>query len=219
MNPTTRANEWPQWRDAAELLAQLANASRLSDLEHWQKEKLVSDVQNLDSFGRSILQSGVGKKAAKQMSDRLKLAVKDKSFVSSWRGRDIPYHWLAIWDVHPFAHQMINALVDNGEIDVQNLKDKLYLFRPVSVQHDQRGGVAVKYDVAEMALYGLFGALWQTITLYPFPFRRCPTCRQIFIPLLKKQKFCAKACANKSLGPRTEYFRDYMRERRKAAGS
>lgn len=218
MNPFTQASEWPEWRQSAELFAFLANVKTLSELEEWQKVKLVSDVEKLDSLGEDLLHTAAGlpgRKAAKQQAVRLKLAGKNKEFITSWSGEVIPYRWLAIWDVHPFAYELVNQLLNDGQkVDVRNLRERVYLLRPVAIQEYQGRGVVIMFDPTEMALDGLFGYLWRTITLCPFPFRRCPVCNGVFVPV-KKQKFCVKACANKSLGPRTEYMREYMRDKRR----
>lgn len=53
----------------------------------------------------------------------------------------------------------------------------------------------------------------------PFPFRRCPVCQTVFVPV-KRQKFCSPNCTYKSTGARKkeekrDYMRNYMADRRK----
>ena len=95
-----------------------------------------------------------------------------------------------------------------------SFKEKV--FRPIAIHQNGRA-TAVLYDPAKLALDGLNDSLWKTITLHPFPFRRCPTCKKIFVISVKKQKFCDKKCANKAAGPRNEYMKVYMRDRRELA--
>jgi len=52
-----------------------------------------------------------------------------------------------------------------------------------------------------------------------FPFRRCPVCQNIFVPV-KRQKFCSPNCTYKSVESKRkeekrEYMRTYMANRRK----
>jgi len=136
----------------------------------------------------------------KEQSARLNRAAKERGFVASWKEREKPYEWLALWNVYPFAYQFINELVDRGQTSLRNFREKV--FRPIAVQQHGRA-TAVIYDPAELALDGLHDSLWKTITLHPFPFRRCPTCKKIFVMAVKKQKFCEKKCANRAVGPET----------------
>lgn len=55
----------------------------------------------------------------------------------------------------------------------------------------------------------------------PFPFRRCPVCQTVFVPV-KRQKFCSPNCTYKSIEAnrkeeKREYMRQYMANRRKRA--
>ncbi|MGH7966748.1 MAG: hypothetical protein ACRERD_33800 [Candidatus Binatia bacterium] len=55
----------------------------------------------------------------------------------------------------------------------------------------------------------------------PFPFRRCPVCQTVFVPV-KRQKFCSPNCTYKSIETnrkeeKRKYMRDYMAKRRKRA--
>jgi hypothetical protein len=225
LNPITRASDWPNWRQSAEIFAVLASVKDLSELEQWQKEKLVSDLQKVDTFGDLLFHladlpedapstrfsRALGRRLIEERSARLKRASKNKRFASSWQGSNAPYQWLALWNVHHTAYPSINQLVDHHMLDVREIRTKA--FRPVRVEQSE-GGTQITYDPLELALDGLWDLFWKIITLHPFPFRRCQFCKRVFIRSVKKQKFCEKSCANKAIGPRTEYMQKYMAEKR-----
>jgi hypothetical protein len=119
---------------------------------------------------------------------------------------------------HRWAHYLINARLDNGRVDVSEFYKKLP--HPVVLEGDSKS-TTIRYDLDRKAesdgnTKSVFQSLWDVITLHPFPFRRCPVCRTIFV-IAGKKKYCSPKCTSLSLGPRTDYMRNYMRKHRKKA--
>jgi len=214
-------------RSVAEFFAALVSTADLLNIEHWEKERLVSNVGKLDGMRDVVMSfadrfgsanSGVtqiGKAMEEHKTRRLKAArTTDKRFANSWRAGAVPYQWLLIWEVHPFAYRVINNLIDHGGADVRELAGKR--LKPTTLQTN---GV-LAYEAAEWIVSGLFEKLWEAITTQPFSFQRCALCKTIFVPSSKKQKkYCSKQCSNKavSLTPkRRAYMKDFMEGERLA---
>jgi hypothetical protein len=88
---------------------------------------------------------------------------------------------LAIWNVHPYAHSIINQLADRGGADLGNPPEKR--LKPI---HVQAGGL-LAYGL-DMAWDGLFELLWNVITA-PVSFLRCDLCKSVFVPASHKILF------------------------------
>jgi hypothetical protein len=145
----------------------------------------------------------------------MKVSRKDKRFMASWQGSDIPGLWVHLWDVHPHARKLILSLVDNGEADAREFEKEFTRRRPEIWRLDKESHRVVPIPLADGAI---FTGLEEVIRADPFPFSRCEleTCRKIFVPG-KNQKYCGKPCATQALAPwKAKYMKQYFKEKRQA---
>ncbi|HXF76226.1 MAG TPA: hypothetical protein VNN13_09060, partial [Methylomirabilota bacterium] len=115
--------------------------------------------------------------------------------------------------VHHWTHYLINNRLDHGRVDVSQFEKNLA--RPTFLEGNEKL-TAIRYDFDVKNPHNIknvLGVLWDVITLHPFPFRRCPVCKKVFV-LAGKKKYCNSRCTNLALGPRTKYMREYMRKKR-----
>jgi len=74
-------------------------------------------------------------------------------------------------------------------------------------------------DVQDEILFDLV----ETLKRSPFPFRSCPICRTIFVPV-RKQKYCSPACTARAFSSaenpaRREYMRKFVAKQREKANT
>lgn len=191
----------------AELYGHLASIPSLRNLRDSEKLKLVEDVRGL-GFPLLSLFSKAGTKVT---------AKRHASLISSWGvGRPVPVEWHALWEVHSWARRLIKELLDKGRVDLQPFIRQLPVV--VSLTLDKET-YAVREGMDAKILYKeIFLDLVRTLRQSPFPFRLCPLCKTIFVPV-KRQKFCSPRCATKGLPEeskkqRREYMKRYMAQKR-----
>ena len=191
----------------AEFYGHVASIPSLKNLRDSEKLKLVEDVRGLDFPLLSLFSKAGTKVSAEQHSP-----------LSSWgMGKPIPVEWHALCEVHQWARRLINDLLDKGRVNLEPLIGKLP--KVVSLRLD-KGTYTVREGLSTDTLYReMLLDLVRTLKQSPFPFRHCPMCKTVFVPV-KRQKFCSPTCTTKGLPEenkkhRREYMKDYMKKRRR----
>lgn len=185
----------------AEFYAKLANIEQLKDMQPADQGQLMIDA----------VRAGLMESAFTLMT----VARKDRHFVESWLGGGkIPGPWIMIYDVHPWARDLIRSAVDKGEVDAREFEEALTKnhWRPEKwILNEKTHRLEPQRIINAGIVYGLRDALLAN----PLPFTRCAKCQSIFVPG-KNQKYCGKSCATETLKPwRSKYMKTYMRDRRK----
>ena len=171
----------------AEFYGHVASIPSLKNLRDSEKLKLVEDVRGLGFPWLSLFSKAGTKVSTNRRS----------SLVSSWGGsKQVPVEWHALHQVHPWARRLINELLDKGRVNLEPLIVELP--KVVSLSLDKgtytvREGLSTDVLRKEMLL-----DLARTLKQSPFPFRHCPMCKTVFVPV-KRQKFCSPTCTTKGL--------------------
>lgn len=119
--------------------------------------------------------------------------------------------------LHYLARRIVGPLVDGRE-RVPLIPER----QPISVGTLKNGVLVEEPQQPEPGAIVAMAVL-QVLRDRPFPFARCPHCAQIFVRA-GRQKYCALACTYRATdaarrGKRSDYFRAYMRQRRKRQAS
>ena len=194
--PNTKIADWLRGR--AEVYAALANVADLSELESWQKVKLVADAS------KAKVVSNLAKQKPSRQSDYL--------------------HHLNEMEYRPngwYSSKFILGLTDSSTTFSIMVKLMLGNFRNTSADRRKY----LYWKISEPAFHtslkvyvNRFVRISGRLTTSEiFLFRRCPICRTIFV-MNGKQKYCDQKCTARPAGPRTDYMRGYMKERRAAYG-
>jgi hypothetical protein len=133
--------------------------------------------------------------------------------------------WADLAEIHRWAHLLINQVLDGlpprkkipakiAAVAVEIGKFRKKIPQPVwLVVTPENSTVGHDFDLTKRDRQFALHSLWQAITERPFPFRSCPICRTVFV-LAGKKKFCSPKCTAASIGPRIEYMRNYMAQKR-----
>jgi hypothetical protein len=192
--PNTKIPAWLRGR--AEVYAALANVADLSELESSQKVKLVADA----------LKTKVISNLAKQKTVEAK-----RLFASLNEMEYRPNGW--------YSPTFILGLTDSSTTFSITVKLMLRNFRNTSA--DRRKYLYWKisepaFDTGLKVYVNRFVRISGRLTTSEiFLFRRSPICQTIFV-MNGKQKYCDQKCTARAAGPRTDYMRGYMKERRAA---
>ena len=126
--------------------------------------------------------------------------------------------WSALLHIHQKVYAVINGLLNGEEIELRQLAEAEH----AKVQVTKTGKIMPLPD-GSMMLNEPLVELWRVLRDFTFPFRRCPMCSAVFIPV-KRQKYCSPPCTAAAMAEkakhsdeRREYMRNYMAERRKRA--
>ena len=187
----------------AQFFARLASIQSVADLPRWEQLRLVQDTKDANFLWVALFARGVG------------TVEKGSDIAKSWGSETIPLEWRAICEVHPPARDYINALLDGKTVDPGPLlkqlptRWKLNKLR-YEVEEVLHPTVLIKEPLLELT---------RIIRQSSFPFRRCPVCKKIFVPV-KRQKFCSTACRDgkwrqEKKEVRREYMKRYMAQKRK----
>lgn len=190
-----------------EFYARLASIASLGSLRDSEKLRLVEDVRGFVFPWLSLF----SKAGTKVSTDRR------SSLIRSWgMGTQVPVEWHALCEVHPWAQELINGLLDEGKVDLRPLIGQLPTVVSLKLNKET---YAVREGIAPTVLYKeILFDLVQTLRQSPFPFRLCPVCKTVFVRV-KRQKFCLPTCATKGLPEenkkqRREYMKRYMARKR-----
>lgn len=215
-----------QWRLKAALYAQMASIESLETLKEWEKLKLIEDAKEagyelLNLAARFQWQREHPEQATLPTSQEfLKETTKDtekawrflqaiypvsigaletgiyRSLATTAAGK-LPTYWKALQKAHIRVHHLIVDFLNNGwsstRIEDLGLKEHLILVKGKNWEVTQYPD---KPDVEDEILFDLV----QTIKRSPFPFRRCPMCPTIFVPV-RKQKYCSPPCTARAFSP------------------
>jgi hypothetical protein len=105
----------------------------------------------------------------------------------------------------PYAELSLTWRIKNGVLYEQVVKER-WRNRPLFLP------VLIEYCVSDLV---------QLLRRKPFPFKRCPICQAVFVPV-RKQKYCSPNCTYKGVetarkDTKREYMKNYMANRRKKA--
>jgi hypothetical protein len=194
--------------------AALANIDALKDMNPADQERLIVDAVQAGLISSAFVSSADATITVKRP---------DKAFMQSWRGAKqgtlsgIPASWYPIFDVHPFARDLIRGFVDTGRADravVRRFEEALVLHEWCPDEWElnkQARRVEAKEVASGVIVYGLRDAIFAD----PFPFGRCKQCKRIYVPN-KNQRYCGKACLTTAVQPwKNAYQKKLMRQRRK----
>lgn len=185
------------------LFARLASIDSLEALSKSVKQALIQEVKRA-GMGFSVPDAYIRPRH------------NDPRAAVAWGDGSPPWSWYVLWTVYPWARQLINDLLDHRETVVPALPArKLELIRMVGEDFTTR---VTDTSVEGGGLDFLLASLRQ----YPFPYRRCPQCRNVFVRQAgrgRPKKFCTWGCQVAAhdaaqRGVRNEYLRVYMRQYR-----
>jgi hypothetical protein len=202
-------------RERAELYAHLASIPKFEDLKEWEQlkwrdetervilpfvydpdEDLRLFAQDLQRKEQYVFPQTSRRSAAKLSEDEIRRRCAEMLLALAWRlvTRDIP-PLLAGQPIHIRLALEGEWVLENG----------------VLIERHERAGAEEK----------LLWDLGEVLKQKPFPFRQCPICRSVFVPV-KRQIYCSPACTYKGTelarkGSRKEYMRKFMKKRREKA--
>jgi hypothetical protein len=197
-------------RKRAEFYARLASIANLSDLSLSEGLKLQEEME-LVRFPWLRTLSSVRERLGKVNPS---LAGVGEEELRRFRNT---FSSVAFHDIHRYARNLINGLVNNAEFD-------LTFHRPLDriiLRLDTKSQRVIENfkdpDPQDEMILDLLDLLRQP----NFPFRRCLVCKIIFVPV-KNQRYCSPACTYKGTEQARKeqkaiYMRDYMRKRRRKA--
>jgi hypothetical protein len=122
---------------------------------------------------------------------------------------------VAFHEIHRYAHDIINGLLDDGKFDWSS-------YRPLPktvIRLDKEAYKATEEvkepDPQDEMILDLLDLVRQP----NFPFRKCPACNVVFVPV-KNQRYCSPTCTYKVTEQgrkkqKATYMRGYMRRRRR----
>jgi len=144
-------------------------------------------------------------------------AARHVNLVRMWeREEPLPTYWNALQVAHPWAQKLICSLLKGDYVDVPELSR---VYRPCL--HIEDGGTVYEHYIGPEANDEVLFDLLLMVKRRPFPFRQCPICRTIFVPV-RKQKYCSPSCTTRAFSSaenpqRREYLRQRMAASRKKA--
>ncbi len=199
----------------AHLYARLASLPDLSGLKTWEALKLLTEIADcgypwladheatLAHLDTLRLEAGLG-----PLPPAEKTAEKVKAFQAT-----LPY--VVLHQLQQAARTLIGGLLAEGQVETrapQALQGSTLMLHP--------DGTVEERPKTLDPHYALQFDLELCVRRSPFPFRCCPVCPTIFVPI-KRQKYCSPACAARALAAartpaRRAYMRQYMAQRRGA---
>lgn len=200
-------------RALAEFFARLANIPHLDGVPEEERNRLLDDYLELCRVvGHAYVQvESVTPRVKQQQYDALtkrpKRAIQtDRAWI---------YQGLKV--VHDAARKVIVPVLDGEEVPEPRVNPPQRHIRlsPEGTLTQVSSGAGGP-DVLTFELLLLLH------TAGPFPFRRCPVCQTIFVPV-RHQKYCTHACTVKGVemarkGGKRDYMRAYMAKRRQNTG-
>jgi hypothetical protein len=160
------------------LLAKLASLPSLKALDGKAKEQLIKEAQD----------AGVGGLLGRFTTRRTEDGKAERAL-----GVDsVSDAWVAMWLTYPLARKIINALLDGKKVRLPARRREVQLDR-------QQLGILVAWPTKEKewAAEDLLNSLLRSLTLAPFPYRRCPACMSgIFVPV-RHQEYCSTKCRSR----------------------
>lgn len=149
--------------------------------------------------------------------EEMSKAAKHVNLVRAWkRGELLPTYWNALEVAHPWAQKLICGLLKGDYVDVPEFGR---VYQPCL--HIENGGTVSEHYIGPEANDEVLFDLLLMVKRKPFPFRQCPICQTIFVPV-RKQKYCSPSCTARAFSSaenprRREYLRKRMAASRKKA--
>lgn len=196
-------------RKRAQFYARLASVPKLDGLRTSEIVELFEDMQGLGFFRVSDPSSI--RNHLKRVNPSLKLEDETPEHLAQFREMFLES---ALRDIHQYAHHLINALLGKGQVDTTfGPLNATYLLLDRKTYRVRR--VVKRADAQNEMLLDLLDLVQQR----NFPFRRCPRCHVVFVPV-KNQKYCSSECAYRATEEarkekKRKYMRTYMATRRK----
>jgi hypothetical protein len=190
-------------RKRLELYARLASIPALKDLKEWEKLKLLDEVQEL-AFGFVKIKLG-------------DVPLEDPK-TPEWVKKLTP--WDILTNAHTWIRSALTNLFNGDGVPLKPLLERDNTVLRWDPSPASRGEVQWEHEhdwLRDEILVDFVYSLRQ----FPFPYRRCPVCPTIFVPV-KRQKYCSPACTAKGTeaarkDERRKYMREYMAKKRKKA--
>lgn len=200
-------------RAIAEFFARLASLPTLDALPKDAREQLRDDYRDL-CFSVAHAEASVD-----PLPERIRQ--KARQHLYEHRPRHTPKgdtSWVepGLVKAHSIARDVIGGLVRWQEVEAppMHFPASSYRLSPAGSLIQATG----PKTGSEALLFELFLLLH---TMDPIPFKLCPVCEKVFVPV-RHQKYCTHACTVKGVelarkGGKRDYMRDYMAKRRQAA--
>jgi len=170
----------PEQREIAQFYAQLASIKSLDDLRAWERSMLE------DKFKDALwLQTYYFFRGAKSENRKQREQLKENFLTGLYR-TEFNLDGLLRF-LQPQLRKIIGGLVDGDEVEIEGfqlpvLRAKLSETREVREQIDHQEPKNIPFFV-----------LHEFLHFKPFPFRRCPVCQSIFVPV-RQQRNCSANC-------------------------
>jgi hypothetical protein len=119
------------------------------------------------------------------------------------------------------ARDLISAMWTHGEVKATFFHTFVWTLRDGQFQERREDDLTKPGGFISTLVERLEADLIQLIREYHFPFRVCPVCGKVFVPV-KRQKFCSPNCTYRGIAAvgkdaRRKYMKNYMANRRKKA--
>ena len=203
-------------RERARFYASLASIANFDDLKEWERLKLEEELQrvifpfivdpNVDIriFQQELAASLRGSYRPPALGGRAPVGVSDAEAGRRLAKDLLPHISGLVQDLTRLLDGQA-VLMHRVLLGVWTLRDGVF----TESQKERSTDGKMRRD-----LYDLFREK-------PFPFRRCPVCQTIFVPV-RRQLYCTPTCTYKGTEmarkeEKREYMRDYMEKRRKKA--
>jgi len=184
-------------RTIAQFYARLASIPSLEQLREGERLLLLDDFHAIGPLLDEFMPVTV-------LTTRAGVKPTDSDFPRA------PTDWELLVRHHTWARTYIADLLDGQAVTLR--------FHPTWRLNS--GKLVENWNVEKLGDGLLFGLL-SLIKLTPFPFRRCPVCQTIFVPV-RKQKYCSPNCTYKGVetarkDERKVYMKEYQARKRKEA--
>jgi hypothetical protein len=185
-----------RWGTLARFLARLASISSLNNRQQRDQLALADELERVVHGGNAPVSGTL------RGIDR-----KRKAAIEEISRRILPA-------AHASVRGLLNGVLEGNVVPLPH--DQL----PQSYVNLENGvlveRLGVQKPIAPLLLFNLLTLMRQR----PFPFGRCPVCRNVFVRV-RRQKYCSPSCTYKGVEAarkekRREYMRALMRDRRAA---
>jgi len=197
-------------RELAEFYARLASIRSLESLREAERILLREDLQTLlwRQFSPLTTKDFIKQARADERKRR-------KGEAPGPIGQDLQA--LPLEREHQWAREVIAGLLDGKSVTEPPITLPLKVLRLTPEGKLGERPYHSIPDAREMLVFKLS----QLLRHKPFPFRRCPVCQAVFVPV-KRQRYCSPFCMSRGIGDtkkvqKREYMRTYMAKRRKNA--
>jgi predicted nucleic acid-binding Zn ribbon protein len=197
-----------QQRAVAEFYARLASIPSLEALREGERLLLREDLAGL---------AWLSPWPADSEQERARQARNKAEFQHAVKSSEVWRQGLE--DIHQHARTLLWKLLDGQTVLTPSLTSPRLALRLDREGRIDAGpgpqGIEMQSPIDRLTM----GLLMLLRPHQPFPFRRCPVCQTVFVPV-KRQKFCSPNCTyisteSKRKEEKREYMREYMANRRK----